>query len=130
MLIGAKLGMDVRIAAPRSLWPSEAQIAACQKFAKESGDAHCAHHRSEEAVNMVDFMHTDVWVSMGEPAEASDERIKAFLPYQANLALIKGMGDPRTRFMHCRPAFHNCEIKVGRIVSATPGECRENGSPH
>ncbi|CAB3801024.1 Ornithine carbamoyltransferase, catabolic [Paraburkholderia ultramafica] len=118
LLIGAKLGMDVRIAAPKSLWPNEAHIAACQQFAKESGARITLTEDPKEAVKMVDFIHTDVWVSMGEPVETWDERIKVLLPYQVNRALIDATGNPRTRFMHCLPAFHNSETKVGQQISA------------
>src|SRR6201997_2669077 len=82
LLIGAKLGMDVRIGAPKSRWPSQEHIAACKQFAKESGARMKLTEDPKEAVNGVDFIHTDVWVSMGEPVEAWDERIKELLPYQ------------------------------------------------
>jgi ornithine carbamoyltransferase len=117
LLIGAKLGMDVRIGAPRSLWPNAAHIAACEQFAKESGARVKLTEDPKEAVSQVDFVHTDVWVSMGEPVETWDERIKELLPYQVNRQLIEATGNPRTKFMHCLPAFHNSETKVGKQIA-------------
>jgi ornithine carbamoyltransferase len=117
LLVGAKLGMDVRIGAPKSLWPSEDFVAQCKVFAAESGARITLTEDPVEAVKGVDFIHTDVWVSMGEPVEAWDERIKALLPYQVNRKLFGATGNARTRFMHCLPAFHNCETKVGKQIA-------------
>ncbi|KJZ06617.1 MULTISPECIES: ornithine carbamoyltransferase [Halomonas] len=117
LLIGAKLGMDVRIAAPRSLWPDEEHLANCRRFAEDSGARICLTEDPREAVRGVDFIHTDVWVSMGEPVEAWAERIDQLLPYQVNKALMEAAGNPRVKFMHCLPAFHNCDTKVGRQVA-------------
>jgi len=117
LLIGAKLGMDVRIAAPKSLWPHDELLADCKKFAEESGARMLLTEDPKEAVKGVDFVHTDVWVSMGEPMEAWGERIKVLLPYQVNMALMKASGIPQTRFMHCLPAFHNSETKVGKQIA-------------
>jgi ornithine carbamoyltransferase len=117
LLIGAKLGMDVRIAAPKSLWPAQEHISACEQFAKESGARTMLTEDPQAAVKGVDFVHTDVWVSMGEPVEAWDERIKLLLPYQVNRALMESTGNPRTKFMHCLPAFHNSETKVGKQIA-------------
>ena len=117
LLIGAKLGMDVRIAAPKSLWPHDDLVADCKKFAEESGARILLTEDPKAAVKDVDFVHTDVWVSMGEPMEAWGERIKALLPYQVNMALMKASGTPHTRFMHCLPAFHNSETVVGKQIA-------------
>ena len=117
LLVGAKLGMDVRIAAPKSLWPHDELVADCKKFAEESGARMLLTEDPREAVKDVDFVHTDVWVSMGEPMEAWGERIKALLPYQVNMALMKASGSAQTRFMHCLPAFHNSETKVGKEIA-------------
>jgi len=117
LLIGVKLGMDVRIAAPKSLWPAQEHISACEQFAKESGARMVLTEDPQAAVKGVDFVHTDVWVSMGEPVEAWDERIKLLLPYQVNRALMESTGNPRTKFMHCLPAFHNSETKVGKQIA-------------
>ncbi|TDG04829.1 ornithine carbamoyltransferase [Paraburkholderia guartelaensis] len=117
LLIGAKLGMDVRIAAPKSLWPHDDLVADCKKFAEESGARILLTEDPKAAVKDVDFVHTDVWVSMGEPMEAWGERIKALLPYQVNMALMKASGTPHTRFMHCLPAFHNSETVIGKQIA-------------
>ena len=117
LLIGAKLGMDVRIAAPKSLWPEESFVKQCQEFAKESGAKITLTEDPKAAVKGVDFIHTDVWVSMGEPVEAWNDRIKLLLPYQVNSEMIKAAENPRVKFMHCLPAFHNCETKVGKDVA-------------
>ena len=117
LLVGAKLGMDVRIGAPKSLWPEESFVKQCQEFAKESGAKITLTEDPKAAVKGVDFIHTDVWVSMGEPVEAWNERIKLLLPYQVNAEMIKAAENPRVKFMHCLPAFHNCETKVGKDVA-------------
>ncbi|WP_343655308.1 ornithine carbamoyltransferase [Paraburkholderia caribensis] len=117
LLIGAKLGMDVRIGAPRSLWPSDEHVAACLKFAEESGARLTLTEDPKAAVEGTDFVHTDVWVSMGEPFDAWGERITALLPYQVNMDLMKATKNPRAKFMHCLPAFHNSETEVGRQIA-------------
>lgn len=114
LLIGAKLGMDVRIAAPKALWPNDEHVAACEQFAAESGARITLTEDTEEAVDGVDFVHTDVWVSMGEPVEAWAERIELLMPYQVNRALMDKANNPRVKFMHCLPAFHNADTKVGK----------------
>lgn len=117
LLIGAKLGMDVRIAAPKALWPHDEFVAECKAFAAESGATITLTEDPKAAVKGVDFIHTDVWVSMGEPIESWDERIKQLLPYQVNSELMKASGSARTKFMHCLPAFHNSETKVGKQIA-------------
>ena len=114
LMIGAKLGMDVRIAAPKALWPEQAHIEACEQFAAESGARITLTEDPAEAVAGVDFIHTDVWVSMGEPIEAWAERIDMLMPYQVNQALMAKANNPRVKFMHCLPAFHNADTKVGK----------------
>lgn len=118
LLIGAKLGMDVRIGAPKALWPHDDLVKECKAFAVESGAKITLTDDPKEAVKGVDFIHTDVWVSMGEPIETWDERIKLLLPYQVNKDIMKASGSPRTKFMHCLPAFHNSDTKVGKQISA------------
>ncbi|MCW3147993.1 ornithine carbamoyltransferase [Stutzerimonas stutzeri] len=117
LLVGAKLGMDVRIGAPRALWPNEEHLDACRAFAEQSGARLTLTESAHEAVRGVDFVHTDVWVSMGEPVEAWSERIALLLPYQVNGELMKATGNPRVKFMHCLPAFHNAETKVGKEIA-------------
>ncbi|PHX42280.1 ornithine carbamoyltransferase [Pseudomonas sp. NZIPFR-PS2] len=90
----------------------------CQAFAEESGARITITEDPKEAVKGVDFIHTDIWVSMGEPVEAWDERIEQLLPYQVNAKMMKASGNPRVKFMHCLPAFHNSETKVGKDIAA------------
>lgn len=117
LLVGAKLGMDVRIAAPKNLQPNEDLVAKCQEFAKASGARITITEDPLEAVKGVDFVHTDVWVSMGEPIEAWAERIKLLMPYQVNMKMMEATGNPRAKFMHCLPAFHNSDTKVGKEIA-------------
>lgn len=117
LLIGAKLGMDVRIAAPKALWPDAALVEQCQAFAAASGARLTLTEDAKAAVQGVDFIHTDVWVSMGEPVEAWAERIQLLLPYQVNAAMMAASGNPRTRFMHCLPALHNSETALGKQIA-------------
>ncbi|MDO5652425.1 MAG: ornithine carbamoyltransferase [Moraxella sp.] len=117
LLIGAKLGMDVRIAAPKALQPEADFVALCQGFANKSGASILITDNPAEAVNGVDFVHTDVWVSMGEPLAAWGERIDMLMPYQVNTAMMAAAGNPRVKFMHCLPAFHNSETKVGKQIA-------------
>jgi ornithine carbamoyltransferase len=117
LLVGAKLGMDVRIGAPRELWPSKAHVTMCRGFAAQSGARITVTDDPLEAVAGVDFVHTDVWVSMGEPIESWGERVDLLLPFQVNAELMESTGNPRVRFMHCLPAFHNSETVVGARVA-------------
>jgi len=116
LVTGALLGLDVRIAAPRQLWPS----GEVRELAHELGASSGARiHLSEdvfESVHGADFLYTDVWLSMGEPASEWDERIDLLLPYQVNQAVMHATGNPDVRFMHCLPALHNTETEVGRQV--------------
>jgi len=117
LLIGAKLGMDVRIGAPKALWPHAEHIETCRRFADESGARLTLTEDAKAAVKGVDFVHTDVWVSMGEPVEAWGERIGELLPYQVNADLMKAAQNAQVKFMHCLPAFHNSETEVGRKIA-------------
>ena len=113
MIAGCLMGMDVRIGAPKSLWPSDEFAGPARELAETYGARLTMTEDAFEAVKGVDFVHTDVWVSMGEPAEVWAERIKLLTPYQVNRELMSSTGRPSTRFMHCLPAFHNRETKVG-----------------
>ncbi|PJG81992.1 ornithine carbamoyltransferase [Caviibacterium pharyngocola] len=117
LLIGAKLGMDVRICGPKALLPDAELVEMCQKFGAESGARVTVTEDIDLAVKDVDFVHTDVWVSMGEPLETWGERIKLLLPYQVTPELMQRSGNPKVKFMHCLPAFHNSETKVGRQIA-------------
>ncbi|AAQ61443.1 ornithine carbamoyltransferase [Chromobacterium violaceum] len=118
LVIGSKLGMDVRIGAPKHLWPTDELVAECREIAKRTGARITLTEDPKEAVKGTDFIHTDVWVSMGEPAEVWAERIRLLKPYQVNSALMAASGNPQVKFMHCLPAFHNSETKVGKEISA------------
>ncbi len=113
MIAGCLMGMDVRIAGPKANWPSDEYEGAARRLADEYGARLTITDDPQEAVKGCDFIHTDVWVSMGEPAEVWEERIKLLTPYQVNSALMAATGNPGTKFMHCLPAFHNRETKVG-----------------
>jgi ornithine carbamoyltransferase len=125
LLVGAKLGMEVRIGAPRQLWPSEDHVAMCRDFAEASGARITVTDDPVEAVRGVDFVHTDVWVSMGEPIETWGERIDLLLPFQVNRELLAASGNPRVRFMHCLPAFHNSETKIGAEIAEAYGVLKD-----
>lgn len=118
LLVGSKLGMDVRILAPKELQPDSELVKLCEGFAKESGARIMITDDVKKGVQGVDFIHTDVWVSMGEPIESWGERIKLLMPYQVNTELIEASGNPRVRFMHCLPAFHNSSTEVGAQIAA------------
>ena len=117
LVIGSILGMDVRICAPKGLQPDAELVAACREIAKTSGASITVTDKVDAAVKGVDFIHTDVWVSMGEPKEVWAERIKLLKPYQVNPSVIKRSGNKNVKFMHCLPAFHNADTKVGKQVS-------------
>jgi len=116
MIAGCLMGMDVRIAAPRQLWPGEDLLEYARSLEKLNKGKLTLTEDPAEAVKGVQFIHTDVWVSMGEPKEAWAERIRLLKPYQVNAGLMKASGNPRVRFMHCLPAFHNIETGVGREI--------------
>jgi len=110
---GAKLGMDVRLCAPKSLWPSDDLVATSRAIAEQTGARITITEDPAEGVKDVDYLYTDVWVSMGEDKSVWDERVKLLLPYQVNSALVDSTGNPQVKFMHCLPAFHDRHTKVG-----------------
>lgn len=110
---GAKLGMDVRLCAPKSCWPKSEIIEHAQSVALMTGAKLQITEDANVAVKGCDFIYTDVWVSMGEAEEKWQERIDLLKPYQVNIQLMQQTGNPKTKFMHCLPAFHNTETKVG-----------------
>ncbi len=116
MVGGVKLGMDVRLAAPRSLWPADALVATCREIAQETGARLTLTESVAEGVRGVDFLHTDVWVSMGEPKSVWAERIRLLRPYQVNQEVVALTGNPHVKFMHCLPAFHNRETVIGEQI--------------
>jgi ornithine carbamoyltransferase len=115
------LGMDVRIVAPADLSAPEDVVKAAASIAETTG-ARITHTDDPAAgVGGVDFVYTDVWVSMGEPADSWDERIAKLSPYQVNAALLQGTGNPDVKFMHCLPAFHNRDTEVGEQLFRRTG---------
>jgi ornithine carbamoyltransferase len=116
LMAGAMLGMDVRIVAPRSLWPADAVVAQAKGYAAESGSRVTLTEDVAEGVRGVDFVHTDVWVSMGEAKEVWAQRIELLSPYQVSAELLQLTGNPSVKFMHCLPAFHDLETQVGLDV--------------
>ena len=116
MLGGALMGMDVRLGAPKHLWPVEELVAKANELAAASGGKVTLTEDPKAAVAGVDFVHTDVWVSMGEPDSVWAERIKLLLPYQVNAALMAATGNPKAKFLHCLPSFHNRDTKIGEEI--------------
>ncbi|WP_421693658.1 ornithine carbamoyltransferase [Aestuariivirga sp.] len=118
---GAKMGMDVRLCAPKECWPSEAIQNYAKDVALATGARILVSDDIPAAVNGADFVYTDVWVSMGEPEAKWAERIKLLRPYQVNSELMALTGNPRAKFMHCLPAFHNTETTVGAKIKSDFG---------
>jgi len=116
MVGGAKMGMDVRIVAPKALQPDPELVKQCKAIAKETGAKVTVTDDVKKGVKGCDFLYTDVWVSMGEPVEVWKERIALLKPYQVNKETMALTGNPNCKFMHCLPAYHNLETQVGRDV--------------
>ena len=116
MVGAAKMGMDFRAAAPKKYWPSKELIDQCKEIAKETGAKILVTEDVNAAVKGVDFIYTDVWVSMGEAPSLWEERIKEMMPYQVNKALMEKSGNPKVKFLHCLPAFHNRETTMGEDI--------------
>jgi len=122
LLIGAaKLGMDVRLCGPKSLWPDKTIVNGALAEAKLTGARISLTEDVQQGVNGCDVVYTDVWVSMGEPEEIWAERIKLLMPYQVNGAVMDMTGIRHAKFMHCLPAFHNTETEVGKHIRETYG---------
>lgn len=122
LLVGAaKMGMDIRLVAPKAYWPEEELVAACQAIANSTGAKITLTENVEEGVQGCDYLYTDVWVSMGEAPEAWDERVAMMTPYQVNMDVIAKTGNPQVKFMHCLPAFHNDETTIGKQVAEKYG---------
>jgi ornithine carbamoyltransferase len=116
LVTGALLGMDVRLAAPEALWPSMEVRDIAEQLAGTSGARLMVTDDVHKAVLNVDFLYTDVWLSMGEPEDAWGERIKELLPYQVNSELVSATRNPNVRFLHCLPALHNRQTEVGETI--------------
>ncbi|PMM41063.1 ornithine carbamoyltransferase [Vibrio splendidus] len=118
LLVGAaKMGMDIRLVAPKAFWPEEQLVEECQAISQTTGAKITLTEDVAEGVKGCDFLYTDVWVSMGEAPEAWDERVAVMTPYQVNMDVIKLTGNPQVKFMHCLPAFHNNETVIGQQVA-------------
>jgi ornithine carbamoyltransferase len=117
LLVGAaKLGMDFRSVAPKSVHPDKKLVAEAKKIAKETGAKITITDNLNKGVKGCDFLYTDVWVSMGESEKVWKERIKLLKPYQVNAAAMKKTGNPNVKFLHCLPAFHNRDTVIGEEV--------------
>jgi ornithine carbamoyltransferase len=121
MIGAAKMGMDVRLAGPKDCWPHQEMIETAQAIAQETGAKITVTEDAREAVRGCDFLYTDVWVSMGQSTELWKQRIQQMLPYQVNSNLMQVTGNPQVKFMHCLPAFHNTETKVGKEIYENHG---------
>jgi ornithine carbamoyltransferase len=118
---GTKMGMDVRLCAPKACWPAKEIRSEALAVAKDTGAKIMITENIDDAVKGVDFIYTDVWLSMGEPKEKWAERINLLMPYQVNAEMMAKSENPRIRFMHCLPAFHNAETTVGAEIKAEFG---------
>ncbi|MCP9759745.1 ornithine carbamoyltransferase [Aquitalea sp. S1-19] len=122
MVIGCMMGMDVRIGGPKGLEPDAELVKQCHEIAKQTGARLTVTNDPKVAVKGADFIHTDVWVSMGEPIERWGERIALLKPFRVDAALMAASGNPNIKFMHCLPAFHNTKTKVGKQIAAQSPE--------
>ena len=113
---GAKMGMDVRLCGPRACWPDKAIEAEAREIAKQTGARIMVTDDISEATLGADFIYTDVWLSMGESKEKWAERIELLHPYQVTAQVMAGTENPRARFMHCLPSFHNAETEIGAEI--------------
>ncbi|MCI3933606.1 ornithine carbamoyltransferase [Streptomyces sp. AN091965] len=121
LITGALLGMDVRIVAPRAYWPAEHVVARARGLAEASGARITLTEEVAEGVAGADFVATDVWLSMGEPAEVWDERIRDLAPYAVTMDVLHATGNADVRFLHCLPAFHDLETTLGRALCEKHG---------
>ncbi len=116
MVGAAKMGIDFRIAAPKAYQPSADLVEKCRSISKETGARIMLSENVGEAVKDADFLYTDVWVSMGEPDSVWQERIGLLRPFQVNMKAVEMTGNPSVKFLHCLPAFHNRETRVGEDI--------------
>ena len=117
----ALMGMEIRLVAPKACQPEQNLIDQCQSIATETGAKIILTEDLAQGVRDVDFLYTDVWVSMGEPKSVWDERIKLLSPYQINQDVIKLTQNPQVKFMHCLPAFHDMNTSVGQQMATQYG---------
>jgi ornithine carbamoyltransferase len=121
LVMGALMGSDVRLAGPAQLRPPPEVVELARGVAGRTGARLTITEDPAEAVAGVDFIHTDVWVSMGEPKDVWTERVRLLTPYQVNSALLEKTGNPAVKFMHCLPAFHDANTTVGREIMEHTG---------
>ncbi|WP_329137528.1 ornithine carbamoyltransferase [Streptomyces sp. NBC_01476] len=121
LVTGALLGMDVRIVAPKGLWPDQTVVAEARRLAQTTGARLTFTEEVAEGVAGADHVHTDVWVSMGEPKEVWDERIALLKPYAVTAEVMRATGNPRATFLHCLPAYHDLGTTIGREIHARHG---------
>jgi len=121
MIAGCLMGMDVRLCGPKDLWPADEYVEIARKLQCQSGAKLTITDDPRKAVDGVDFIHTDVWVSMGEPKEVWKERIALLKPYQVTVDLMRASGNPQVKFMHCLPAFHDTATTLGQQIADTYG---------
>lgn len=121
MIAGCLMGMDVRICGPKTLWPADEYQKIARELEARYGARLTITDDAAAAVAGVDFIHTDVWVSMGEPKEVWKERIALLTPYQVNSKLMQASGNPNVKFMHCLPAIHDMETTLGKQIGETYG---------
>ena len=121
LVMGALMGSDVRLVGPSELHPPEDVVALAEDIARRTGARITVTDNPAQAVSGADFIHTDVWVSMGESKDVWTERVKLLGPYQVNAALMRSSGNPRVKFMHCLPAFHDTNTTVGREMMEHTG---------
>jgi ornithine carbamoyltransferase len=121
MIVGCLMGMDVRICGPKKLWPSDEYLKIARELESRYGSKLTVTDDVAAGVRGVDFIHTDVWVSMGEPKDVWKERIGLLMPYQVNAKLIEASGNSNVRFMHCLPAFHDTETTMGKQIAEQYG---------
>jgi ornithine carbamoyltransferase len=121
LVMGAIMGADVRLCGPRELWPPDDVQTAARERADESGARITLTDDPAEALPGADFVCTDVWVSMGEPKDVWHERVRLLSPYQVNRGAMDRTGNPRARFLHCLPAFHDRNTVVGREIMDETG---------
>ncbi|OCG78498.1 ornithine carbamoyltransferase [Gilliamella sp. Nev6-6] len=117
----ALMGMEIRLVAPKACQPEADLVQKCQDIAKTTGAKIILTEEVAKGVKDVDFLYTDVWVSMGEPKNVWDERVKLLTPYQVNQNVIKLTGNPNVKFMHCLPAFHDMNTTIGKQIAAQYG---------
>lgn len=121
LISGAMMGCDVRMIAPGQLQTAPQILTQAQGIAERTGARITVSDDVAEGVRGVDFLYTDVWVSLGEPKEIWTERIELLRDYQVNRQLMEDTGNPKVKFMHCLPAFHDLETTVGRDVHQATG---------